>query len=58
VLGLCSSLRAASYNLAALHAAAELMPAGRTLQMATLHGLPVYDADEQAQGWPPAVLGP
>jgi chromate reductase len=56
VLGLCGSLRTRSYNLSALHAAAGLMPDGHTLEIATLHGIPVYDADEQTHGWPPAVL--
>jgi len=56
ILGLCGSLRARSYNLCALRAAAELMPAGETLEIATLRGIPVFDADDQAQGWPPALL--
>jgi chromate reductase len=55
VLGLCGSLRARSYNLGALHAAAELMPQGHTLEIATLRGIPVYNADDQAQGFPTAV---
>ena len=55
VLGLCGSLRAQSFNMAALRAAAELMPSGVSLQVATLHGIPVYNGDDQAQGWPPAV---
>lgn len=56
ILGLCGSLRAHSYNLAALRAAAELLPAGDALDIATVRGIPVYDADDQARGWPPAVL--
>ena len=55
VLGLCGSLRAQSFNMAALRAAAELMPVGVSLQIATLHGIPVYNGDDQSQGWPPAV---
>lgn len=55
VLGVCGSLRAQSFNMAALRAAAELMPGGVSLQIATLHGIPVYNGDDQAQGWPPAV---
>jgi chromate reductase len=55
VLGLCGSLRAQSFNMAALRAAAELMPSGVSLQIATLHGIPVYNGDDQAQDWPPAV---
>jgi chromate reductase len=56
VLGLCGSLRARSYNRSVLQAAGELMPASATLQVGSLHGIPIYNADDQAQGWPPAVL--
>jgi chromate reductase len=56
VLGLCGSLRAASYNRAALDAAGRLMPPGMRLQFGSFAGFPLYDADEQARGWPPAVL--
>jgi chromate reductase len=56
VLGLCGSLRTRSHNLSALRAAAELMPDGHTLEIATLHGIPVYDADEQVRGFSPAVV--
>jgi chromate reductase len=56
ILGLCGSLRARSFNLWALKAAAALMPARHVLEIAPLSGIPVYDADEQATGWPPCVL--
>ena len=55
VLGLCGSMRAQSFNMAALRAAAELMPSDVNLQIATLHGIPVYNGDDQAKGWPPAL---
>ena len=55
VLGLCGSLRTQSFNMAALRAAAELMPSDVNLQIATLHGIPVYNGDDQAKGWPPAL---
>ncbi len=56
ILGLAGSLRAGSYNLALLHAAAALAPEGVTLEVATLHGIPLYDGDaEAASGIPPAV---
>ncbi|HUG21904.1 NADPH-dependent FMN reductase [Piscinibacter sp.] len=55
VLALCGSLRARSYNRSALNAAAEQMPAGTTLQLGSLLGIPIYNADDQSQGWPPAV---
>lgn len=56
ILGLSGSLRAASYNTALLRAAATLMPPGATLQIATLHGIPLYDGDVEARdGLPEAV---
>lgn len=56
ILGLSGSLRAASYNTALLRAAATLMPPGATLQIATLHGIPLYDGDAEAKdGLPEAV---
>ncbi len=56
LLGLSGSLRAGSYNTALLRAAAALMPAGSTLEVATLHGIPLYDGDAEARdGIPPAV---
>ena len=55
ILGLCGSLRAKSLNLAALKAAAEVMPAGMTLTIATIDDLPIYNQDVQDKGWPAAV---
>lgn len=56
VLGLSGSLRTGSFNTALLRAAAQLMPAGSTLEVATLHGIPLYDGDAEARdGIPPAV---
>jgi len=56
ILGISGSLRAGSYNTALLRAAAGLMPAGDVLEVATLHGIPLYDGDVEAQhGVPPAV---
>jgi chromate reductase len=56
ILGICGSLRQASYNSAALRAAASLAPPGVSLEIAGLAGLTLYSADEQAQGIPAAVL--
>lgn len=57
VLGLSGSLRRASYNSALLRAAAELMPAGSLLEIASLHGIPLYDGDvETESGLPAAVV--
>lgn len=56
ILGLSGSLRQASFNTGLLHAAAQEMPEGVSLETRTLHGVPLYDADlEQAEGPPPAV---
>jgi len=56
VLGLSGSLRAGSLNTALLRAAAGLMPVGSTLELATLHGIPLYDGDAEARdGIPRAV---
>jgi len=55
VAGLCGSLRAQSYNRAALAAAGRLMPTGMSLTVASFVQVPVYNADEQEQGWPEAV---
>lgn len=57
LLGLSGSLRARSYNTALLHAAARLSLPDVTLHTATLHGIPLYDGDEEQQhGTPQAVL--
>jgi chromate reductase len=55
ILGIAGSLRAASYNLGLLRAAAELLPPGVVLEIVRLNDIPPYDADLQAQGDPPAV---
>ncbi len=56
VLALSGSLRAGSYNTAALRAAAELAPAGMTVEIADLGNLPLFNGDVERAGWPPAAL--
>lgn len=53
VLGISGSLRASSYNTAALRVAAEVMPADMTLEIAEIGDIPHYNADdEQRSGFP------
>lgn len=56
ILGISGSLRAASFNTALLRAAAALPIDGVAIDVATLHGIPLYDGDaEAAHGIPGAV---
>jgi len=55
VLGICGSLRKASYNMAALRTAIELKPPGMTIEVADISTIPLYDEDVRVQGFPPPV---
>ena len=56
ILGISGSLRAGSFNTALLHAAAGLAGGDASLEVATLHGIPLSDGDvESADGIPQAV---
>jgi NAD(P)H-dependent FMN reductase len=56
IIGLSGSLRSGSYNSAVLRAAASVMPADSTLQIESIAGIPLYNADDEvAHGVPPAV---
>lgn len=56
LVGLSGSLRRDSYNTALLRAAATMLPADVTLEQHTLHGIPLYDGDVEAnEGIPAAV---
>ena len=56
VLALSGSLRHSSLNTALARAAQELAPSGMEVEVATLHGIPLYDADlEAGHGIPEAV---
>jgi NAD(P)H-dependent FMN reductase len=58
LIGISGSLRTGSFNTALLHAAAELMPEGAELAVGTIRGIPLYDADVEAeQGIPTPVSG-
>ena len=56
LLGISGSLRQASFNTALLRAAVALLPEGATLDVRTLHGVPLYDADLEAKEGIPAAV--
>jgi chromate reductase, NAD(P)H dehydrogenase (quinone) len=55
VLGICGSLRKASYNTAALRTAIALKPAAMSVTVADISQIPPYNEDVRAQGFPPPV---
>ena len=56
IVGLAGSLRRGSYNLMLLRAAADVMPDGVSLDIASINDIPLYNADIEAeQGIPAAV---
>lgn len=56
ILALSGSLRQASFNTALARAAAEHSPENCEVEVATLHGIPLYDGDDEAaHGIPDAV---
>src|SRR5258708_27170529 len=55
VLGICGSLRQASYNMATLRTAIALKPAGMNVTVADISQIPPYNEDVRAQGFPPTV---
>ncbi len=55
IVGIAGSLRKGSLNASLLRAAARSMPAGSTLEQASIAGIPLYDADVEAQGMPSLV---
>lgn len=57
LIGISGSLRKQSYNTALLRTAQTLLDDDVELDAATLHGIPLYDADvEQRDGLPAAVV--
>jgi chromate reductase, NAD(P)H dehydrogenase (quinone) len=55
IVGLCGSLRAASYNRMAMNLAAECMPATLKLDVLEWRAVPPFDGDVLARGLPPPV---
>lgn len=56
ILALSGSLRAGSFNTALARAAQQAAPADLQIEVATLHGVPLYDGDlEEREGVPAAV---
>lgn len=56
IVGISGSLRKGSFNSSLLRAAAESMPAGAELELGSIRGIPLYDADvEEASGVPEVV---
>lgn len=56
LLGISGSLRAGSFNTALLRAAREAAGEGVRLDIETLHGIPLYDADVEARDGLPAAV--
>ena len=56
IVGLCGSLRRASYNMLLLRAAAELAPPGTSIDIISIRGIPLYDGDVEANGIPSPVI--
>jgi len=54
-IGISGSLRKASFNTALLRAAIELAPPGLRIDVADIRGIPGYDEDLRAQGFPETV---
>ncbi len=56
ILGIAGALRKGSTNTGLLRALQALAPPGVTIEIATLHGIPLYDGDtETAHGKPQSV---
>jgi NAD(P)H-dependent FMN reductase len=56
ILGLSGSLRRGSFNTMLLRAAIEVQPAGTTIDIGSIRGIPLYDADIEAAEGIPAVV--
>ena len=56
IIGLSGSLRRASFNAMLLRAASQVAPAGVTVEIGSIRGIPLYDGDvEEVEGIPNTV---
>lgn len=55
IVGFAGSLRTGSYNRALLRATKELAPDGMQIEILEIGGIPLYDADVEAEGDPEPV---
>jgi NAD(P)H-dependent FMN reductase len=56
LIGIAGSLRKGSYNAALLRAAAQLVPAGTQVEIASIAGIPLYDGDLESERGIPAPV--
>ena len=56
IIGISGSLRRGSYNAALLRAAVTLAPAAMQIDIRTLHGVPLYNADDEAADGIPEIV--
>ncbi len=56
ILGISGSLRRNSWNTALLRAAAEVAPDGVPVEVASIRGIPLYDADVEGESGIPAAV--
>jgi len=56
LIGLTGSLRKGSFNTALLRAAVSLVPEGAEIVPTTIHGIPLYDGDLEAESGVPATV--
>jgi chromate reductase len=56
IIGIAGSLRQSSFNAALLRAAAAAVPAGTTIEIASIRGIPLYDGDVEANQGVPQVV--
>ena len=56
IVGIAGSLRRGSYNLMLLRAAADVLPEGVSLEIASIGDIPLYNADDETEHGIPAAV--